>query len=81
MVMPYLVIVASVDVSRHAEVCNFYGKVRGHETISCGQVSVDEVLAAEVRHSRGDFDSHAQESRLKGDHNSIEGKERKHLNN
>lgn len=37
------IVVAAVQISAHAEVSNFYSEVFAHQTIPCGQVSMDKV--------------------------------------
>lgn len=53
----YLVIITSVDIPRHAEVCYFNCEIFSNQTIPAGEVSMNKVLASEIVHSASDLDS------------------------
>lgn len=48
----YLVVVAGVDVARHAEIGDLDDEAGAHETVSAGEISMNESLCREIRHSR-----------------------------
>ena len=59
-----LVVVARVDVARHAEVGDLDDEPVVDETVAGRQVAVDEVPRGEVLHPVGDLDSDVDEVRL-----------------
>jgi len=51
----YLIVVSTVDITRHAEVSDLNGKLVSHKTVARGEVAMDEVMLCQVFGSRGDL--------------------------
>ena len=50
---PVVIVIIVVKVVTYAEVGNFDSEVRGDETVSCGEVAMNDSLGEEVGHSIG----------------------------
>jgi hypothetical protein len=54
----YLIVVACVDVTAHAEVCDLDGESCPHQTITTRQVTVYKALSCQVLHPSSDLQSY-----------------------